>query len=233
MRAYRLSDETLKPRTTHQLETVARTFGIARGNIFDGDSESAETTTSEFFDVVFKHVLLGRSPVAGAEVDDGSLYAGQVRKTLEKKEGRPAHRHSLGDALHPLGRQFDIGDLGTLVDRVERLKIELSNPESSKSGIAEVLSTASVDGVLILGSRCVSGEEADLFGVIGGRVAFERCFVDGELVCRERTRFVGAEDGDAGELLNGGDTCAPGCHLPWQARLKDARVTIALYFASC
>ncbi|MFV0286133.1 MAG: hypothetical protein ACK5IM_07060, partial [Demequina sp.] len=98
-----------------------------------------------------------------------------------------------------------VGNLSALVHGVEGLEVKELHALTSELGVGEGADNAGVDGVLVLGTRAVGGEEADTLDV-PVRVALDVVLVDGELVGGKGTSLVRAEDGNTGKLLNGGDT---------------------------
>lgn len=171
---------------TDEFEAVTLTLVVVTVDILVRDGQSTETTGSEFLDVLLELVLLLLGLVAGTELDDDT-------------------GHTLGDTLQLAGGLLAVGDLGTLVDGVEGLEVEELDTGAGTVDVTESADDGSVDGVLVLGTGSVGGEEDDIVGG-EGTVRLDGAAIDGELVGGERTGLVGTENGDTGQLLDGSDT---------------------------
>ncbi len=142
----------------------------------------------------------GERPVAlGGEGGDGVLdLLRHVGRRLRQVDDRL--RGALGDgqflALRVLDRR-----LGALGHRVEGGE-ELVGPGLGGVRVLQALDDAGVDRVVVLEARGEGAGEDDVLGVGGGeqdRVA------ELQLVLGQRAGLVGAEDVDAGHLLDGGE----------------------------
>lgn len=171
---------------TDKFETVALGIRGVTHDFLEGDGQGSETSSSELFDVVLKLVLDFRGLVSGAKFDDDT-------------------GHTLGSSLELASGFFSVGDLGSLVDRVEGLEVEELDALSSQCGVREGTNNTTVDGILVLSSRGVGSEQDGL--VNGeGTVGLDVLLVDGELVGGQCTGLVGTQDGNTGQLFDGGDT---------------------------
>jgi hypothetical protein len=171
---------------TDEFETV--TLGV-RGvteDVLESDSEGSETSSGKLFDVVLELVLDLGSLVSGAEFDDDT-------------------GHTLGGTLELAGRLLEVGDLGPLVDGVEGLEVQELDSLSGEGRVREGSNDTSIDGVLVLGTGRVGGEQDTLLDRVG-TVGLDVLLVDGQLVGGQGTGLVGTQDGDTGQLLDGSDT---------------------------
>lgn len=171
---------------TDEFEAVAFTLVIVVVEFLVSDGQSTETTGGEFLNVGLKTVLNVVGLVAGAEFDD---LAG----------------HTLGNTLETARRLLAVGDFGSLIDGVEGLEIDEFDTSAGLLGVVKHADNASIDGVLVLGTGSIGGEEHDIIGGEGA-VGLDELLVDGKLVGGEGTGLVGAEDGDTSQLLNSGNT---------------------------
>jgi len=106
-------------------------------------------------------------------------------------------RRALGDALHAAVGRLD-GGLGPLADRIEGYEFQLG-PAFQHRSVFESADHGEVDRVVVLGLAGERpGEDALLF-ILRGE---ERRVVEGQLVLGQRPGLVGAEDVDAGHLLD-------------------------------
>lgn len=171
---------------TDELEAVALLLVIVSLKLLVCNSERTETTGCVFLNVSLEPVLEVLGLVAGAEFDDDT-------------------GHALGDTLELAGGLLAVGDLGTLVGRVERLEVEQLNAGTCAGNVTNGLDNGQIDSVLVLGTGSVCSEEDDIVGGEGA-VGLDSVTIDGELVGGKGTGLVRAQDGDTGQLLNGSDT---------------------------
>ncbi|CAD6949985.1 unnamed protein product, partial [Tilletia caries] len=99
-----------------------------------------ETTHGELLDIGFKTTADLLRLVEGAQVEDDG-------------------RHSLGDAVHLVGFGLDVGDLGTLGGRVERLEVDNSDTGTGLSRAVQGADNTGVNGIGVLRSGCVCREQ--------------------------------------------------------------------------
>ena len=87
----------------------------------------------------------------------------------------------------------------------KRLKVEELDTVACAARVANCADNTSVDGVLVLSTGGVGGEENH---ILSGEwaVCTNALAVDSELVRGQRTRLIRAKNGDGGKLLNGRDT---------------------------
>jgi len=171
---------------TDELETVSWRVLLVTVDILVGDSKSSETSSGKLLDVGFELVLKLGGLVSGAQIDDDTS-------------------HTLGGSLEPVVSLVEVGDLSSLVDRVERLEVEELDTLSGHLWVWKRTNDTTVDGVLVLGSGAVGSKETNTLDVPLG-VALDVLLVNGELVGGESTGLVGTEDGDTGKLFNGSDS---------------------------
>lgn len=169
-----------------KLKAIAFSLKVVTVKLFVGNGEGTETTSSVLLNISLETVLDFVGLVACAEFDDDT-------------------GHALGDTLELAGGVLAVGDLGTLVDGVEWLEIEESDSSTGLGGITEGTDDTGIDGILVLGTRSVGGEEDDILSGEGA-VCPDGVAVDGELVGGEGTGLVRAEDGDTSQLFDGSDT---------------------------
>ena len=171
---------------TDEFESITVSLEIVTVNFLKGNSESAETTSGVLLDILLKTVLDVVGLVAGAKFDDDTS-------------------HTLGDTLKLAGGFLAVGDLGTLVDGVEWLEIEELDARTGAGWVTNGSNDGGIDGVLVLGTRSIGGEENDVLSREGA-ICLDGVAIDGQLVGGESTGLVRAQDGDTSQLLNSRDT---------------------------
>lgn len=172
---------------TDKLETRSGRVLLGTVDILVSDGKSSETSHGKLFDIGFKLVLEFVSLVSGNEVDDDTS-------------------HTLGGSLKFASVSvISVGDFSSLVDRVERLKVEELDTFSSFADVTKGTDDTTVNGVLVFGSRSVGGQETDTLDVPLG-VALDVFLVNGELVGGKGTGLVGTKNGDTGKFFNGSDS---------------------------
>lgn len=178
---------------TDELETIAFTFVVVVVELLVSDGQSTETTSGVVLDIGFEPVLDLFGLVAAAKLNNDT-------------------GHALGDTLELASGLLTVGDLRTLVDGVEWLEVEELDTGAGAGNVTEGLDDTEINGVLVLGTGGVGGQKHD---IVGGKwtVGLHGGAIDGELVGGEGTRLVRAEDGDTGQLLDGGDTSDDGLVL--------------------
>lgn len=171
---------------TDKFETVTLGIGGVTHHFLEGDGQGSETSSSELFDVVLELVLDLGGLVSGAEFDDDT-------------------GHTLGGSLELASGFLSVGDLGSLVNRVEGLEVEELDTLSGQSRVGKGTNNTTVNGILVLGSRGVGSKQDSL--VNGeGTVGLNVLLVDGELVRGQCTGLVGTQDGYTGQLFDGSDS---------------------------
>lgn len=172
---------------TDKLETVTLGGGVITSNILVSDSESTETTSGKLLNISLKLVFKLVGLATGTEFNDDTS-------------------HTLGSTLKlATVHVVSVSDLGTLVNRVEGLEVKELNTTTSLLGVRKGTNDTTVNGVLVLGTGSIGGEETDALNVPLG-VALDILLVNSKLVGGEGTGLVGTENGDTGKLFNGSDT---------------------------
>lgn len=107
---------------TRRSKFVALSLEVVALEFLVGDSESAKTTSGVLLDILLELV-------AAAQFDDDS-------------------GHTLGDALELARGLLAVGDLGTLIDRLEGFEVQEFGSGTGRRRITESSDNRSVDGVL-------------------------------------------------------------------------------------
>ena len=171
---------------TDEFETVTLSLVVVTLDFLGSDSEGTETTGGKFLDVILESVLDLVGLVAGAKLDDDA-------------------GHTLRDALKTAGRLLTVSTLGALVNGVEGFEVKDLDALVSLGGVGDGTNDTRVDGVLVLGTRSVGSQLDDIVSREGA-VSPDGGAIDGEFVSGEGTGLVGTENGNSGQLLDGGDT---------------------------
>ena len=102
-------------------------------------------------------------------------------------------------------RLLAVGDLGALVDGVERLEVQKLKTGTGPRSITKGANNRKINSILILSARSVGSEKNNIVGREGA-VRANGLSVNSGLVGRQSTSLVRAENSDTSELLDGGDT---------------------------